>query len=125
MYKLQWDPVEFMDQMVGVMTLADEKANPEARDKSMSNGGVRMHLKDNSTMGYWKPCTLDTGHQETYVTEIVSFWVDRLLGFYHTPPVVPRFFDRQTVEQLAEKVEVGTLLTVIVDCWLIGTLRKM
>lgn len=106
MYKLRWDPVIFIDNIIGVMTLEDEKENPDARDKAMSNGGLRTYLQDSDTKGYWKPCTLDTGHQETYISEIVSFWVDRFLGFYHTPPVIPRYFTRLQMNSLARISEV-------------------
>ena len=113
LYKLQWEPVVFMDHIVGVMTLAAEKEDPDARDKAMSNGGLRTFLEDNDTMGYWKPCTLDTGHKETFITEIISFWVDRLLGFYHTPAVVPRYLDRSELKQLARTVAVRTVHRII------------
>lgn len=46
---------------------------------------------------------------ETYVTEITSFVLDRLLGFFHTPPVVPRFFTATELNMLATLAEVRPL----------------
>lgn len=104
MYKLQWDDIIFVDKIIGVMTLADEKANPDERDKAMSNGGLRAYLPD--SLGYWKPCTLDTGHKETFVAEIASFWIDRIVGFFHTPPVLARYLSRLQLHHLASLSEV-------------------
>lgn len=109
MYKLQWDEVIFVDKIIGVMTLAAEKEDPDARDKAMSNGGLRTFFSD-STEGYWKPCTLDTGHKETYIAEIASFWVDRLVGFFHTPPVMAKYLSRLQLHHLASMSEVFLIL---------------
>ena len=104
--KLESSNIIGMDKIIGVLTVADEKADPSLRDKAQSNGGVRMFFEDGNSSGYWKPCTLDTGRRETFLTEITSFWIDRLLGFFHTPPVVPRFFTRYELLTLAQIVEV-------------------
>lgn len=101
------------------MTREAEKANPDARDKAMSNGGLKAvldwsqqlkstltEITTGSTSAYWKPCTLDTGHRETFQTEIVSFWIDRFLGFFHTPPVIPRSISRKDLLDLGREAEV-------------------
>ena len=55
---------------------------------------------------YWKPCTLDTGHYETYFGEINAFLIDRALGFFHTPAVLPRAFLTTRLRDLADMTEV-------------------
>lgn len=106
MHKLEFNPPQSIDMVLGVMTRDEEvELGKGAADKPMSNGGMRVTLSDARTQGYWKPCTLDTGHMETYVTEITSFVLDRLLGFFHTPPVVPRFFTATELNMLATMAE--------------------
>jgi hypothetical protein len=49
-----------------------------------------MRSNPTSEQGYWKPCaSAATGNGESWWPEIISFYIDRLGGFYHTPAVVP------------------------------------
>jgi len=54
---------------------------------------------------YFKPCFGTTEISESYFSEIMSFHLDRLLGFHRTPAVVPRFIRRQELEALAKVCE--------------------
>lgn len=49
---------------------------------------------------------MDTGHEESYFGEINSFLIDRILGFFHTPAVIPRAFLSSKLLEFADHAEV-------------------
>ena len=129
---MHFESVESIGNTVRVVTIEDLKAGV-LEDKPAQNGGIAMHFATpaqrvrlgirklgvracdsaaahsvGSSQGYWKPCYGNTGSSETYFSEISSFHLDRLLGFYRTPAVVPRYFPSEQLQQLANDAAPST-----------------
>ena len=101
-----------IDKIIPVITQHERKMGELA--KSNQNGGIRCKFDGIplffDMMGYWKPCTEDylPGNTETFFSEIISFHLDRILGFYRTPPVFPFYFHSNILHSLANNSIVDT-----------------
>ena len=74
---------------------------------------AHAEVGDSDTVqAYFKPCYGNTGSSETYFSEIASFHVDRIVGFFRTPVVVPRFIDSELFMRLAEDHDVRGHLAI-------------
>jgi len=97
--------VRSLERVLSVITQLERKMGEQS--KSNQNGGMRCvmdgFLSELEMMGYWKPCTTQylPGNSETFKSEIIAFHIDRLLGFYRTPPVVPVYFNVTQLRQLS------------------------
>jgi hypothetical protein len=68
------------------------------------NGGIPMRMT-NGARAYFKPCfgLTQTDSFESYGKEVMTFFFDRLMGYYRTPPVTIRVFQVVELEELVKQ----------------------
>jgi hypothetical protein len=92
---------------LAVITAQERKLGEKS--KSNQNGGMRCYLDgypgELGIRGYWKPCDVNhlSMNSENFQAEIIAFHIDRILGFYRTPPVVPKYFTEAELRVLARE----------------------
>src|SRR3990167_1337986 len=98
--EIKKEPIVKIDRLADVVPKTKEIAHLRKQ-----SGGMRCTL-ENQLMAYWKPCTIKTGNGETYISEIISFHIDRLLQFNRAPVVVTRFITNPDILHLAGELQV-------------------
>lgn len=117
---LTWMRVLAHQRIVKADSILAVVSNKERKEegidaKSQQNGGMRGFFGDAagelSMKGYWKPCAEGDlkSNRESYKGEVLAFLIDRLLGFYRTPAVVPRTFSERELMALANTAKNATV----------------
>ena len=133
--KLAWETPVAIRNVLAVITDEDVQKNAEMEGREYQNGGAEMVLDDGTKVriarslrhrasplqsirllewmtltraqAYFKPCWGNAVTLESYTDEIVAFHIDRILGVYRTPAVVPRRFPADQLLRLAEERQVS------------------
>ena len=119
---MQHEHTKSLDLILAVITNDERDEGVEA--KHNQNGGMRCtfsnYAEELHMRGYWKPCT--TAHlpanTETFTAEIIAFYIDRILGFYRTPVVTPRYFSDNDFDFLSNQAMVPFLFSSLFLCFL-------
>ena len=103
---MEHSEVTSLDMILAVITNGERDAGVEA--KHNQNGGMRCSFDNEGEFkikGYWKPCTPShlPQNSESFTAEIIAFYIDRILGFYRTPVVVPRTFNQSDFSSLSSQ----------------------
>jgi len=98
-----------IDQLLAVVLKTDKTNDLRTTDdplrglKKSQNGGFRCFL-EGGYKAYFKPCK-NTSSAENYEAEVMSYWYDRITGFYRSPATVFRRFSHSDLRHWAKALQ--------------------